>query len=115
VRGLVVSDFENQFASLRAMHPGAVLLREGGQPIALLPAFGFTAAGETHRMDLLLVPFAHSGYLTRLFFERRIESRGANWTEHRVIERNWWAPSWNNVPVSMPWTQMLSAHLRAVA
>ena len=115
MRGLVVSDTAKEFANLKAMHPAAVLLKEGGQPVPLLPAFGFIAGGQPVRMDLLLVPFAHSGYITRLFFERKIEGRGANWKDHRVVERNWWAPSWNHVPTSMPWTQMLSAHLRAVA
>lgn len=115
MRGLLVSDAAKEFASLKVMHPGAVLLKEGGQPVALLPAFGFTAGDQPHKMDLLLVPFAHSGYITRLFFARKIDGRAANWNEHRVAERNWWAPSWNHVPASMPWTQMLSAHLRAVA
>lgn len=115
MRGLVVTDAAEQFAGLKAMHPAAILLKEGGQPVALLPAFGFTAGDLPFRMDLLLVPFAHSGYITRLFFERKIEGRGANWNQHRLIERNWWAPSWNHVPATMRWTQMLSAHLRAVA
>lgn len=111
-----MSETAKEFAGLKAMHGSAVLLKEGGQPVALLPVFGFTAVGEQlFKMDLLLVPFAHSGYLTRLFFEHRIEGRGDNWNQHRVIERNWWAPSWNHVPASMRWTQMLSAHLRAVA
>lgn len=115
MRGLFVSDAAKEFTSLKAMHAEAVLLKEGGQPVALLPAFGFTAGGKPHHMDLLLVPFAHSGYVTRLFFERKIEGRAANWNQHRLIERNWWAPSWNHVPSTMRWTQMLSAHLRAVA
>jgi hypothetical protein len=110
-----VSDPAAEFAALKAMHQAAVLLKEGGQPVALLPAFGFVAADQSHTMDLLLVPFMHSGYITRLFFERKIEGRGANWKQHRVVERNWWAPSWNHVPPSMRWTQMVSAHLRAVA
>jgi len=109
-----VTDAAKQFAGLKLMHAGAVLLKEGGQPVALLPAFGFTAGDQPYRMDLLLVPFAHSGYITRLFFERSIEGRAGQWKSHRVIERNWWAPSYNHVPASMPWTQMLSAHLRAV-
>jgi hypothetical protein len=104
-----------EFANLKAMHPAAILLKEGGQPVALLPAFRFIAGNQPRAMDLLLVPFAHSGYITRLFFERKIEGRAANWKEHRVVERNWWAPSWNHVPTSLGWTQMLSAHLRAVA
>jgi hypothetical protein len=110
-----VTDTASEFANLQAMHPEAVLLKEGGQPVALLPAFGFTASDQPYRMDLLLVPFAHSGYTTRLFFEKAIEGRAANWNPHRVVERNWWAPSWNHVPTTMRWTQMLSAHLRAVA
>lgn len=110
-----MTDAAQNFAGLQAMHREAVLLKEGGQPVALLPAFGFMAADAPVRMDLLLVPFAHSGYETRLFFERQITGRGANWNQHRVIERNWWAPSWNHVPASLRWTQMLLAHLRAIA
>jgi hypothetical protein len=114
VRGVLVTDAAAEFANLKVMHAGAVLLKEGGQAAAWLPAFGFTAGGQAFRMDLLLVPFAHSGYVTRLFFEQKIEARAANWNQHRVVERNWWAPSWNHVPASMRWTQMLTAHLRAV-
>lgn len=115
MRGLLVSDPVNEIAALKAMHAGAVLLKEGGQPVALLPGFRFTAGDKPVTMDLLLVPFAHSGYITRLFFEAQIAGRGANWNPHRVIERNWWAPSWNHVPTDLPWTKMLMAHLRAVA
>ncbi len=104
-----------EMANLKIMHAAAAFHTEGGQPVAFLPQFGFTAAGRPHRMDLLLVPFAHSNYETRLFFEHQIEGRGANWTQHRILERNWCAPSWNHVPASLSWTKMLSAHLRAVA
>ncbi|MER9445184.1 hypothetical protein NKI79_28160 [Mesorhizobium sp. M0340] len=110
-----MSDAGNNFANVTAMHPEAVLLKEGGQPVILLPAFRFMAGDQPYVMDLLLVPFFHTGYITRLFFERKIENRASNWNEHRVVERNWWAPSWNHVPETMPWTKMLSAHLRAVA
>jgi hypothetical protein len=110
-----LTDAAKEFANLKAMHADAVLLKEGGQPVVLLQGFGFTAGDQPFKMDLLLVPFAHSGYITRLFFERKIDGRAANWKELRVVERNWWAPSWNHVPASMRWIQMLSAHLRAVA
>lgn len=115
MRGILVNDAAEEFAGLKGMHSAAVLLKEGGQPVPLLPGFQFTAAGRAHTMDLLLVPFAHSGYVTRLFFERQIEGRGSNWKSHRLVERNWWAPSWNHVPPTLRWTQMLLAHLRAVA
>lgn len=110
-----MNDASANFAALRAMHGEAVLLKEGGQPVALLPSFGFMAAEIAHRMDLLLVPFSHSGYDTRLFYAHKIEGRGENWKLHRVVERNWWAPSWNHVPATLRWTQILLAHLRAVA
>lgn len=109
-----MSDTSANFARLKAMHEAASLLKEGGSPLALLPTFTFFAAGHTETMDLLLVPFQHSGYVTRLFFEREIPSRGRNWTTHRVADRNWHAPSWNNVPANMPWPAMVCAHLRAV-
>ena len=53
-----MSDAAKEFASLKAMHAAAVLLKEGGQPVPLLPAFGFTTGDQAQRMDLLLVPFA---------------------------------------------------------
>ena len=110
-----MNDPEEEFARLQAMHEPAVLLKEGGKPVALLPAFTFAAAGRAGTMDLLLVPFNHSGYVTRLFFERQIVGRASNWNCHRVVDRNWWAPSWNHVPATLSWPAMLCAHLRAVA
>ena len=110
-----MNDQDKELARLKAMHETAVLMKESGKPVALLPAFTFTTAGRVETMDLLLVPFKHSGYDTRLFFEHMINGRGNNWTHHRVVDRNWWAPSWNNVPAILPWPAMLCDHLRAVA
>ena len=110
-----MNDPAGEFARLKAMHELAVLLQEGGKPVAFLPAFTFTAAGQPDTMDLLLVPFNHTGYDTRLFFERKIVDRANNWKCHRVVDRNWWAPSWNHVPSTLSWPAMLCAHLRAVA
>jgi len=110
-----VSDAATEFANLKDLHAGAVLHQEGGKPVVLLPAFSFVAGGKGETMDLLLHPSAHSGYVTRLFFERKIEGRGAHWKQHRLLERTWWAPSWKNVQPDQPWTSMLCEHLRAVA
>lgn len=110
-----MSDPQAQLAALRALHGDCVLLKEGGIPVVLLRGFSFRAADQDMQMDLLLHPAAHSGYTTRLFFERQISGRGANWNRHRVAEREWWAPSWQNVQASLGWPAMLCAHLRAVA
>ena len=98
------------------MHPSACLLSEGGKPAVLLPAFTFRAGGDVVEMTLLLFPSGHSGYATRLFFERKLEGAGQsrNWAEHTVVSRKWWAPSWKDVSPDLPWISMLGAHLRAV-
>lgn len=110
-----MSDPQAGLAALRALHNDCKLLKEGGNPVVLLQRFAFRAADADAQMDLLLHPAPHSGYTTRLFFEKQIEGRGVNWNRHRVAEREWWAPSWQNVQASMPWPAMLCAHLRAVA
>jgi hypothetical protein len=106
---------ELQLASLRQICPGAKLLTEGGKPVVVLPDLQFQAAGTAAKMTLLLVPFEHSNYKTRLFFEKQIEGRGQNWNQHRVVDQQWWAPSWQGVSADLPWTEMLLAHLRCVA
>jgi len=110
-----VSDPAAEYQKLKLVWEAAVLHKEGGNPVVLLPDAAFVAAGKEERMDLLLYPSQHSGYVTRLFFQRQIAGRGDNWTQHRVLERNWWAPSWKDVLPTLSWPAMLCAHLRAVA
>lgn len=110
-----MTDAAAEFQKVKGLHPDAVLLTEGGNPVVFLPKFSFRAAAANVVMDLLLVPFFHTGYATRVFFERQIAERGANWRNYRVTDREWWAPSFNNVPASLPWTAILCAHLRDLA
>lgn len=104
-----------QFDNLKALHANTRLLSETGRPVALLSQFPFRAAGRDQVMDLLLVPWEHSGYPTRLFFTRAIPERGQNWKQHYVADRNWWAPSWSGVAANLPWREILCAHIRGVA
>jgi hypothetical protein len=108
-----MTDTAAEFEKLKALHVGAVLLSEGGNPVVYLPDFSFRAVGKDEKMDLLLHPSFHSGYATRLFFQRRTAKEG-NWNTHQVADREWWALSWKDVPASLPWTNILCAHLRAV-
>lgn len=110
-------DAKAEFAAIQALHPSASLHSEGGHPVVLLPNFKFRAGNNTVAMTLLLHPSPHSGYVTRLFFEQKLEGPGQsqNWIEHTVLSRKWWAPSWKDVVAEQPWTSMLCAHLRAVA
>ena len=109
-----MTDKDEEFKQIKILHKSAKLVYEGGNPVVLLPQFTFQSTGRSIRMDLLLYPITHSGYPTRLFFEREVEGRGANWKPHHVIGRQWWACSWRDVEANMGWTSMLCAHLRAV-
>ncbi len=110
-----MSSPEAELIQLQSLHRPAQLLKECGNPVAFLPGFAFRAAGRIETMDLLLVPWNHSGYMTRLFFERALTHRGQNWQSHPVIERTWWTPSYNHVAPTLPWREMLCAPLRSGA
>lgn len=103
-----------QLDALKQICPAATLLTEGGKAVVLLPNMQVVSAGQTLTMTLLLVPFEHTGYKTRLFFERKIDSRGSNWNQYRVVEKQWWAPSWQGVSADLSWTAILLEHLRCV-
>ncbi len=105
----------NPLDQVRSEYPQAVPVVDGVVTAVLLPNMKFRAAGAEQQMDLLLYPGQHGGYISRLFFKEKIEGCAANWNQFAVGGRTWWAPSWNNVPPTMPMLQMLGAHLRAVA
>lgn len=104
-----------QLDTLRGIHAACRLVKEGGVSMALLEGLTFRAAERDWTMDLLLHPAPHNGYTSRLFYERQVDGRGANWNRFRIAEREWWSPSWQNVPASLSWPKMLAAHLRGVA
>ena len=109
-----MNNADDEYKKIKSLHGAAKLVQEGGNPVVLLPQFKFRSAGHEIQMDLLLYPAAHSGYATRLFFEQVLEGRGNNWTQHYVVDRQWWACSWGGIEDNMNWPSMLCAHLRAV-
>lgn len=107
-------DAAAELETLRAMCEGAEKWTEGGQPVAYLPRFRFKVQGEERVADLLLMPFAHSGYETRLFF-REPQTTDQAWSTIVVCGQPWHAVSWRGVMPDLPWRQILAAHLRALA
>lgn len=106
---------EQQIAQLRALYPGTQAVQEGGKTLAHVPGIMvITADGQT-TFDGLLYPHAHpSGYTTRLFVSKPLRSpRAANWQSHTVCGQTWWVCSWNQVPATLPWVEILANHLRA--
>lgn len=107
-------DAAAELETLRAMCEDAEMWTESGQPVAYLPKFRFKVRDEERVADLLLVPFAHSGYETRLFF-RQPQTTDQAWYNIVVCGQSWYAVSWRGVMPDLPWRQILAAHLRALA
>lgn len=104
---------EEEVARIRAIYPDARALAQGTQTFVHLPAITIvTSAGAVER-EALLCPSGHSGYTTRLFLDRKIETGLANWTEHNLFTRKWVTWSWNNILADQPWGSILANHLAA--
>ena len=94
---------------------GARLVNETGQKVVFLPSMTFQAGSGEETQDLLFVPFRHSGYNSRLFFTRKINTGVArNWTEHNLLNRSWWSPSYS-VDTSLSWRDQILQHIKVVA
>ena len=94
------------------------VMYEGGYTYVALPGLRFMAQGEAVEMTALLVPQqvpALGGYTTRLLLERSAGKPGVNWTTVQVLGRVWHTWSWNNIPSSWPWPEILAAHLKVLA
>jgi hypothetical protein len=83
--------------------------------VAFLPAVQFIAKGIRVTRDLLLWPWDRDGYPSRLFLSEPVESSEArNWNGTFNLQgRKWHAISWNYVANSLPWIEILGAHLKA--
>lgn len=102
---------------LRKFCGGAKVMPEGGIDYVFLPDLEVVTNRSTQKLDALICPTQHpSGYMTRLFLSTPLHGAGQsnNWTEHRILERQWHTWSWQNVPPSQAPSQILAAHLRAL-
>jgi len=105
---------ENQMSPLISLCPEAVVMADAGTNYIYLPKLKIRSAQTVLRIDALLCPVKHGGYMTRLFLSEKIPGRGNNWSTHSILGRTWHTWSWNNVPESLSPTQILSAHMRAL-
>lgn len=109
-----------QLESLQAVCPGAAEKHEVGYHFVYLPQLKVPVGDELRVMDALLALTNPSGYVTRLYLAEQITERPtidgqpANWTLHQILGRNWWTWSWQGVEASLPWIQILLAHMKAL-
>lgn len=102
---------EQHLAALRRINRRAELWDEGGQPLVYLRSMQIQHNGGTVTVDGLLCPRSHGSYTTRLFLSQPFPNRGQNWTVHQIMGHAWHAMSFNYVPESLPWTEILAIHL----
>jgi hypothetical protein len=101
----------DELQELQRLYPGAKELTEAGIRYILIPALRLPN-GEV--VEALLQPQAGNGYMTRLFLPKQIQGKGQNWNPFRILERNWMSWSWNNVPETDRFAQILAQHLNAL-
>jgi len=105
---------KENFEALQSAYGEAELWEEGGEPYVYLPNLQFDTRAGKVQVDALLCPHAHSSYPTRLFLSKQLSGTSANFNGNSVIGgRSWHAASWNNVPMSLPWLEILACHLKA--
>lgn len=100
-------------AELQTLCGEAKEMAEGGNNYVFLPSLKLPLGSDPAEVGALLCLNAREGYPTRLFLSARVNGKGNNWTEHRILDRTWHTWSWNNVPSDLRPMQILLDHLRA--
>ena len=107
-------DAQVELIQLRELAPAAELWAVGGKPIAFLPDVEFAAGSSRVVRDLLLWPRERDGYKSRLFLSEPVTSgQAANWNVFNIQGRPWHGCSWQGVQNTLPWIEIVAAHLRA--
>ncbi|MBB1090450.1 hypothetical protein HUU61_04035 [Rhodopseudomonas palustris] len=107
-----MTDAARQFAEIRKLYPNAEMWTEGGQQAVYLPQLRIANQGATVIRDALLWPTTREGYSTRLFLSEAVTApRAKNWNPFNICGRSWYACSWQGVPATLPWVEILANHL----
>lgn len=112
-------DFSSdQIEELKVLSPGVQCCHESGYTYFLIPNLALPEGCIPSRADALLCPMPRDGYVSRLFFPQKIVTRSSlNWNANgvRIVERNWYAFSWNVRHSNLRPAQMVAAHLRGLS
>ena len=105
---------DNELAELVLFCGAVTEFREGGKRYFLLERVTLPAGCSPAATTALLCPQERDGYQTRLFLAKPVSGRGANWTVHRVLDRNWHTWSWQGISANQRLAQILRGHLRGL-
>jgi len=106
-----MSTAAERFAAFQTIYPNAELVGPQEQPYAYIPELVVKSDGQSKTIGVLVQPWADGGYTSRVYFSEKFSSKGANWNTSTILANMWWVCSWNNVPASVPWSEILINHL----
>ena len=102
---------QDQIDELKLLCPEARAAVEAGQDYVLLPDLKLPPGTSPAVVDGLLCPSQHTGYTTRLFLSAEVAGKGANWKTFRILDRNWYSPSWQGIASDLRLMEMVIGHL----
>lgn len=110
----MITTVEDELAELRLFCGVVTEFREGDKRYFLLERVTLPAGCSPAATEALLCPHERDGYQTRLFLTQPVNGRGANWTVHRILDRNWHTWSWKGISQEQRLAQILRGHLRGL-
>lgn len=106
----------DQVSEMKMLFGGGMkLVVEGQYTFIFIPNQKIPGGVDEGVVDLLFCPTPWGGYNSRLFYSRKVETRQErNWNNEnvRIIERNWFAFSWQ-VPVGLTLAETIIIYLGA--
>lgn len=99
------------FGELVDLYPGAQSLTEGGQFYIHIPEYKLP---NDATVEVLLLLNGAAPYTTRLFLPKQIDGKGANWSQHQILNKTWWTWSWKDIPSDMRYVEILANHVKAL-
>ena len=106
---------DDQIAELKSIAPDLSYAEEGGYPYFYISGLKMPEGCVPDIVDALLCPYAKDGYTSSFYLSSQISGcpqRNWNRMNVRILDRNWFAISWQQVQ-GKRLVEMLLSHLNA--
>ncbi len=107
----------DELAELKRMFPGVSYAEEAGYNYFFMPGVELPSGCSPATVDVLLCPNNKDGYNSRLYFGQIVQSgKALNWNTQGawILNRLWYAFSWQLEPAQRRLAQLVAAHLRGL-
>ena len=110
-----MSTAAEELKRLQGLYPAAQAGSCGGVDFAYIPELSVGKSGHKQVVRALLYPHEENSYDTRLFLQRQVPTTlSHNWVTRVIAGETWWVISFRGVPKTLPWTEILANHVRAL-